>query len=191
MNLDWSAQGRARVFALMVLGTVICICLAFAIDSFDVATGGWRWGSDPINNFVIPALLCPPFFFLLLDKTRQLAIAHNELMTVAATDSLTSLLNRRAFTELVDGYLKRVEESDKQADGALHARLNVTKARRRQCTLQAPALNDTYQNHNDRNDQQAVYQPAHRVRGDQTEQPQNNQNDRNAFKHFAAPCAVR
>jgi hypothetical protein len=78
-----------------------------------------------------------------------------------------------------------------QADGALHARLNVTKARRRQCTLQAPALNDTYQNHNDRNDQQAVYQPAHRVRGDQTEQPQNNQNDRNAFKHFAAPCAVR
>lgn len=119
MNLDWSAQGRARVFALMALGTLICICLAFAIDSFDVATGGWRWGSDPINNFVIPALLCPPFFFLLLDKMRQLAIAHNELMTVAATDSLTSLLNRRAFTELVDGYLKRVEESDKQADGAL------------------------------------------------------------------------
>ena len=119
MKVDWSARGRARVWALMALGTLVCVAVAFAVDSYDVATGGWRWGSDPINNFVIPVLLAPPFFFLLLDKMRQLAIAHNELMTVAATDGLTSLLNRRAFTELVDGYLKRVEESERQTSGAL------------------------------------------------------------------------
>ncbi|WP_291207564.1 GGDEF domain-containing protein [Hyphomonas sp.] len=119
MKLDWSARGRARVWLLMALGTLICVAFAFAIDSFDVATGRWRWGSDPVNNFVIPVLLAPPFFFLLLDKMRQLAVAHTELMTVASTDSLTSLLNRRAFTELVDGYLKRVEESDRRIGGAL------------------------------------------------------------------------
>jgi diguanylate cyclase len=119
MKLDWSAQGRARVYALMAVGTLVCIGVAFAVDSYDMASGGWRWGADPVNNIVIPLVLAPPFFFLLLDKMRQLAIAHKELMTVAATDSLTSLLNRRAFTELVDGYLKRVEESDRRGGGAL------------------------------------------------------------------------
>jgi diguanylate cyclase (GGDEF)-like protein len=118
-SLDWSARGRARVWALTALGTLLCIAVAFAVDSYDMATGDWRWGSDPINNFVIPVLLAPPCFFFMLDKMRQLAIAHNELMTVASTDSLTSLLNRRAFTELVDGYLKRVEESERQPRGAL------------------------------------------------------------------------
>jgi diguanylate cyclase len=119
IKLDWSARGRARVWTLMTLGTLVCIALAFAIDSFDIATGRWRWGSDPINNFIIPAIVAPPIFFFMLDKMRQLAIAHTELMTVASTDSLTSLLNRRAFTELVDGYLKRVEESEKRTCGAL------------------------------------------------------------------------
>lgn len=119
MEIDWTSRGRARVWALMALGTLVCIAAAFAIDSYDVATGGWRWGSDPVNNFVIPALVAPPFFYFLLDKMRQLAIAHNELMTVATTDGLTSLLNRRAFTELVDGYLKRVKETEWQAGGAL------------------------------------------------------------------------
>src|SRR3990167_5663982 len=119
INLDWSARSRARAWALTALGTVICIAVAFAVDSYDMATGRWRWGADPVNNFVIPVLLAPPFFFLLLDKMRQLAIAHTELMTVATTDGLTSLLNRRAFTEMVDGYLKRVEESAKTPDGAL------------------------------------------------------------------------
>jgi diguanylate cyclase (GGDEF)-like protein len=118
-SLDWSARGRARVWTLTALGTLLCIAVAFAVDSYDMATGNWRWGSDPVNNFVIPVLLAPPCFFFMLDKMRQLAIAHNELMTVASTDSLTSLLNRRAFTELVDGYLKRVEESERQPRGAL------------------------------------------------------------------------
>ncbi|MBI1398625.1 GGDEF domain-containing protein [Hyphomonas sp.] len=118
-KLDWSSRGRARVFALMVLGTMVCIGVAFAVDSYDLASARWRWGADPINNLVIPLVLAPPFFFLLLEKMRELAVAHHELMTVAATDSLTSLLNRRAFTELVDGYLKLVEASEKQSGGAL------------------------------------------------------------------------
>lgn len=111
----------ARVYALTVLGTVACIAFAFGFDSYSWDTGGWRRGTDPLNNLVIPLLLAPPFFFVLLAKMRQLAIAHTELMTVAATDSLTSLLNRRAFTEMVDGYLKRVEDSAVRSRGALLA----------------------------------------------------------------------
>ncbi|WP_428687091.1 GGDEF domain-containing protein [Roseibium sp.] len=118
-NLDWSARGRARVYALTALGTATCIALAFAFDSFSFTTWSWRWGSDPLNNLIIPLLIAPPFFFLLLGKMRQLSIAHQELAQVASTDSLTSLLNRRAFMEVVEGYIRRMETSSRQATDAL------------------------------------------------------------------------
>ncbi len=116
---DWSARGWARVFAATILGTLICIAIAFAVDSFSFATWTWRWGSDPINNLIIPLLVAPPFFFMLLAKMRQLSIAHQELAQVASTDSLTCLLNRRAFTEVVDGYIRRMEELSRQTSDAL------------------------------------------------------------------------
>ncbi len=111
LGIDWSRRGRARVYALTALGTLVCIVVAFAFDGYSFATGEWRWGTDPLNNLLIPLLLAPPFFFYTLNKVRQLAIAHHELMTVASTDGLTNLFNRRAFTEMVDGYLMRVERA--------------------------------------------------------------------------------
>lgn len=119
MELDWSAKGRARILALTVLGTAICIGFSFAFDSFSLADGTWKWGSDPLNNLLIPLLLAPPFFYFLLSKMRQLSIAHHELMTIASTDGLTCLLNRRAFTEMVEGYLKTVDEAAAPRQGAL------------------------------------------------------------------------
>ena len=120
MHLDWSRRGWARVFAVTVVGTVICIVFAYTFDNYSFDAGTWKWDLRPNSNLYIPLLLAPPFFFLLLNKTRQLAVAHHELMTIAATDSLTSLLNRRAFTEMVDGYLKRVEKASKPShDGLL------------------------------------------------------------------------
>ncbi len=119
MKLDWSSKGRARVYAFTVLGTLVCVGFAFVFDGYSFKDGTWRWGSDPINNLLIPLILAPPLFLFILTKMRQLAIAHEELMTVAATDSLTSLLNRRAFTEMVDGYLNRVEEAAAASHNAL------------------------------------------------------------------------
>ncbi|MBW8639196.1 GGDEF domain-containing protein [Hoeflea sp. WL0058] len=119
MKLDWSSEGWARVYAFTALGTLACIGFAFAFDSYSFEDGSWRWGSDPINNLLIPLILAPPLFLFILSKMRQLAIAHTELMTVAATDPLTSLLNRRAFTEMVDGYLNRVEEASAASHNAL------------------------------------------------------------------------
>lgn len=120
MRIDWSARGRARIYVVTAAGTAICIALAFLFDSYSIASGEWRWGGDPINNFLIPLLIAPPFFLLFMTKLRELAIAHHELMTIAMTDSLTSLLNRRAFTEMVDAYLKRVARSPNPShDGLL------------------------------------------------------------------------
>lgn len=119
MRWDWSPGGRARVYALTALGTIACISFAFAFDSFSFRTGHWRWGTDPVNDLVIPLIVAPPILLFLLTKLRQLAIAHRELMTVASTDGLTSLLNRRAFTAMVDGYLARVAEAPASPKGAL------------------------------------------------------------------------
>ena len=118
-RLDLSSRGKPRVYLLTAVGTLFCIVAAFAIDSYSFETGTWRWGDSPLNNLVIPLVLAPPFFFFLLSKLRELSIAHHELMNVASTDALTSCLNRRAFTALVDGYLERVEKQQDHASGAL------------------------------------------------------------------------
>jgi diguanylate cyclase len=117
--LDFSAVGRGRIVILSTLGTLCCIAVAFSIDSYSFDTGTWRWGSQPLNNVIIPLLLAPLFFGYLLGKQRELAIAHRELMVVASTDLLTSCLNRRAFTAMVDRYLDRIAAQEAGHFGAL------------------------------------------------------------------------
>lgn len=117
-GLDFSTLGKARVVAGTVLGTLLCIAVAFAVDSYSFDEG-WRWGDAPINNLVIPLILAPPAFYILLGKLRELAIAHHELSVVSATDPLTSLLNRRAFTAIVDAYLDRMTGPSLPREGAL------------------------------------------------------------------------
>lgn len=115
-RLDFSAKGRSRVVALTILGTLICIVAAYAIDSYS-AEDGWQLGG--INNLIIPLVLAPPFFYFLLSKLRELAIAHHELMIVSTTDSLTDCFNRRAFTKLVDRCLDRMLKQQPPPQGAL------------------------------------------------------------------------
>lgn len=117
-GFDLSPEGWHRVILGTVLGTMVCIAVAFLVDSYSVEEG-WRWGASPVNNFLIPLLLAPPFFFYLLSKLRQLAIANAQLLKVASTDNLTSCLSRAAFTTLVDAYLTRIAQSESQREGAL------------------------------------------------------------------------
>ncbi|MCR5858197.1 GGDEF domain-containing protein [Mesorhizobium sp. J428] len=117
-RLDLSVRGKARVYLGTIFGTLFCIAAAFAIDSYSFETGTWQLGEKPLNNFIIPLVVAPPIFYFLLSKLRELSIAHHELMNVAATDPLTSCLNRRAFTALVDGYLERVEKQQDLGSGA-------------------------------------------------------------------------
>jgi diguanylate cyclase len=119
MKIDWSARSRARIYLFTVLGTAICIAVAFAFDSYSFVRGTWQWGADPLNNLIIPLLLAPPFFIFLLSQMRQLAIAHHELLSIATTDSLTALLNRRAFTETVDRHLARAQDAAAPTPGGL------------------------------------------------------------------------
>jgi diguanylate cyclase (GGDEF)-like protein len=116
---DLSARSWGRVVLFSALGTLACSCVAFMLDSYSFETGTWRWGETPLNNIFIPLVVAPPFFVYLLSKLRELAIAHHELSIVASTDVLTSCLNRRAFTAMVDAYLERVVDAETKREGAL------------------------------------------------------------------------
>jgi diguanylate cyclase (GGDEF)-like protein len=117
--LDFSARGWGRVVVLTIVGTLCCIAFAFTFDSYSFEEGRWRLGVQPWNDVLIPLLIAPPFFFYLLSKLRQLAIANEQLLVIASTDGLTSCLNRAAFTTLVDAYLERLDRREKTSEGAL------------------------------------------------------------------------
>ena len=106
MKLDWSPRGWARIYALMVLGTVMCIAFTFALDSFSFTNGTWRWGSDPINNLLFPGLIAPPFFFVLLNNMRQLAIAHHELSATLRSSDDNKKRLAFAVESAVDGFFE-------------------------------------------------------------------------------------
>lgn len=67
---------------------------------------------------MLPIFLAVPMLFLLMSKLRELAIANEELATIAATDSLTSVLTRGAFTVLVDAYLAKFSHDAERMKGA-------------------------------------------------------------------------
>ena len=117
--LDFSARGRARVYTLTLVGTLLCIAVSFTYDSYSWETGHWRLGARPLNNVIIPVILGLPFFFILLSKMRALAIAQHELIMLASTDQLTNCLNRRAFNAVVEAYLAKAQKHGQHADGAL------------------------------------------------------------------------
>ena len=56
-RFDLSARGWGRVILFSCLGTLVCILVSFAIDSFSFETGTWRWGTAPWNNAIIPLVL--------------------------------------------------------------------------------------------------------------------------------------
>ncbi|GHD12848.1 GGDEF domain-containing protein [Tianweitania populi] len=119
LNTKRNVHTWPQIALLTVLGTLLCIALAFVIDCFSFEHWRFQWGTDPQNNVIIPGLVAPPILFFLLSRMRELAIAHRELQILASTDGLTDCLTRRAFTTLVDAYLEQVSQEDKQRGGAL------------------------------------------------------------------------
>ncbi len=62
-----------------------------------------------LASFILPAVLGAPVMYYMMLKTEQLRLANQRLRILAATDSLTGCLNRRAFSQSVDDLLQRPE----------------------------------------------------------------------------------
>ena len=119
LQLNRSVRTWRQIAVLTLAGTLLCILVAFAIDSYSLEDHMFRWGNEPMKNVIIPLVLAPPIFVLLLSRMRALAIAHEQMEIIASTDGLTDCLTRRAFTTLVDAYLERVDREHNARRGAL------------------------------------------------------------------------
>ncbi|TJW06456.1 MAG: GGDEF domain-containing protein [Mesorhizobium sp.] len=120
MRIDLSSTSWGRVIAVTIAGTAICIAAAFFVDSFNfpsLSPDALRWAQ--LTDLLLPLVLGGSFFFFLMFKMRQLAIAQKELSIVAATDSLTAVFNRGAFSMLVEAYLDQARSHSVVNAGAL------------------------------------------------------------------------
>jgi diguanylate cyclase len=118
--LDFSSRGWGRVILWTTLGTVLCVFVALYVDSFNFP----RLSREDLVRAILVDILLPiclavPMLLFFTIKLRQLAIAQFELATLASTDSLTAVLNRRAFTTLVEAYLTEVRSHERELKGAL------------------------------------------------------------------------
>lgn len=115
-----SAQSWGRVIFVTTVGTVACVAAALIVDSFNFPNlddaGRLR---SILVDILLPAALAIPMLSFLMTKLRELAIAKDHLTILASTDSLTQVLNRGAFTLVVDSYLAKVQASHFSKEGAL------------------------------------------------------------------------
>lgn len=120
MKVDLSATSWGRVIAVTTAGTAFFIAVAFFVDSFNFPylspEAVWR---AQLTDLLLPLALGGSFLFFLMWKIRQLAIAQRDLSVIAATDSLTTVLNRGAFSMLVEAYLEQVRRQASVKSGAL------------------------------------------------------------------------
>ena len=118
MKLDLSAEGWGRVIVYTVLGTLVCVIAALYVDSFNFGLySDEERNRSIVIDIVLPIMLAVPLLLFFTSKLRELAIAHKRLTIYASTDSLTQVMNRAAFSTLVDAYLNDVRAAEK-AKGA-------------------------------------------------------------------------
>lgn len=117
--MDISARGWGRVALVTIVGTLFCIAVPVAVDLLFMDFAPEDLAKSLRNDVLLPLVLALPLLLAFSIKMRQLAIAQAELQVVASTDSLTAVLNRGAFTMLVDAYLKAVQDQQAVKSGAL------------------------------------------------------------------------
>ena len=115
----FSPMGRARVILGTGLGTLACILVAVAVDSTNFASyDAEQLTRALLSDILVPTVLAGPALFYFLSKLREGAIAHHQLMIHASKDALTSVLNRGAFTALVEAYLEQICQAERATPGA-------------------------------------------------------------------------
>ncbi len=120
MKIDLSPRGWGRVIVSTVVGTAVCIAVAIYVDSFNFpsmdAPRQWR---AIATDILLPIVLAVPLLLFFTGKLRELAIANQRLSVYASTDGLTQVMNRAAFSTLVEAYLAEIRRQEAAISGAL------------------------------------------------------------------------
>lgn len=115
-----SIRSKTTVWLGTIAGTVFCVLAAFVVDIpiFGDMTSAQLRRALAVHTW-LPVALAGPLLFLLLSKIRALALAHDEMAKLAMTDALTGMLNRGAFTMMVEAYLEHASEARSGEHGSL------------------------------------------------------------------------
>lgn len=112
--VDFSPVGYGRVVAWPLVGTLASIAVSMAyVFLFQTGASPGVRTTMIAGAIIMPIVLAPPILTYLSMQNRRLALAQQRLRVIADFDSLTSLLNRGAFTRELDNALGA------GADGAL------------------------------------------------------------------------
>lgn len=119
-RFDFSATSRTRVVAVSITVTLACVVISLLLTDLGIVpVDPARMDQQRIVNIVAPIVIAFPVIFFLMTKLRELALAHERLTVYASTDGLTRIMNRAAFSTLVDAYLGEVRAHAAHARGAL------------------------------------------------------------------------
>ncbi|MEQ1899766.1 MAG: GGDEF domain-containing protein [Devosia sp.] len=119
-RIDLSPTSKGRVIVTTIAGTLVCVCAALVVDFFNLADMDEAARLRGLSiDIILPVILAVPLLLFFTSKLRELAIAHQKLTIYASTDALTNVLNRGAFSTLVDAYLRDVRLNSKPARGAM------------------------------------------------------------------------
>lgn len=109
---SWSSVGRWTLF-----GTLACVLISVVFNAVLFDGLGDRAVHRAIASAtILPIVLGVPLFFYMSMRLRGLAISNLRLGLIARTDSLTSCLNRGAFTSKVTLALA---QSERHTSGAM------------------------------------------------------------------------
>ncbi|MBO6717396.1 MAG: GGDEF domain-containing protein [Rhizobiaceae bacterium] len=115
-----SLSGKLKIAGWTFLGTFGCTAVSVIYTWIALRDlGGEALRQSLISAVVLPIILAGPLFLYITTKRRELEIANLKLAMLAATDSLTACLNRRAFSARVDGWLAAPAQTDAPVTGAL------------------------------------------------------------------------
>lgn len=103
---DFSPEGYGRIVLWPTVGTCASIAVSLGyVALFQAgASEGVRW-TMVVAAVVMPVILAPPLLIYLSMQNRRLALAERRMRALANTDALTGLLNRGAFSRVLDNAL--------------------------------------------------------------------------------------
>jgi len=115
-NSDLGQRNWASVAAWTVFGTAGCVLIAVTFNAmFFNDLGHTALRRSLVSAVVLPIVLGVPLFYYLSMRVQKMAILNRYLGLVARTNSLTSCLNRGAFTTGVTQELLRTTADAKGA----------------------------------------------------------------------------
>lgn len=113
-------KGWMQIVGWTICGPLFCVLVALGYNVMTFASFPVEIGlRAAFAAIVVPLGLATPFFFYFSIKLGELASANRQLSLLAATDGLTSCLNRTAFTALVEARLEALVPKGDQVHGAL------------------------------------------------------------------------